>query len=386
MRDLIKRFLPLFAVALIAGGCGSYKKMASGVDKIGFTTTPEVPALCSGKVVVDLSVNFPPHYFAKDAVLQVTPVLSYSDGEIVFEPFMVQGEAIVANNTSVDFAKGGVVTENLVFDYKPAMRRSTLKVRVAICDGTQLVPVKVAAGELLSSSEIELVINEPKSAEAAKVLAQCDIVVAEGVSNLINMIDYKRSMLEVDDKMVEKVANQTIFEKGYTASLISAEDHAAARQLNNEGVKLAKSGKVKDAIEKFEAAKAKGVYLCASNRNLFLSYISQNKRKQAMEVYDIVDPVQRGVVYILNKEFGEAKELMTDGQTLAVLNLIGNDADAALKSLGKDNSSRAQYIRAIIYAKQGKKAEAKKAYDEAAKVKWLKSQLESDVNLISVAK
>lgn len=382
MRDLTKWFLPLLAVAVVASGCSSYKKMASGVDKIGFTTSPEVLTLCSGKVVVDLSVNFPPHYFNKNSVLQITPVLSYGGGEMLFEPFTVQGGAVVGNNRSVDFNKGGVVTETLVIDYKPELRRSTLNVRVAVCNGTQFMPINPKTGAVISSGELELLIKEPKSDKATELVADCDIKVAEGISTLINMIDYKRLITEINQKMVDADAALTIFEKGYTASQISAEDHKAAQELNNEGVKMAKSGKVKDAVEKFEAAKAKGVYVDISNRNLFLSYIAMGKKKAAMEVFDIVDPVQRGVVYILNKEYAEAKMLIKEAQTLALLKLVCDEVDEALKALGKDKSARAEYIRAIILARQGKKSEAMKSYNEAMKVKGLKDQAATDVNLL----
>ena len=380
----MKWFLPLFAVAIIAGGCNPYKKMAKGVDQIGFTTTPEVLSLCSKKVAFDLSVNFPAYYFAKRAVVQVTPVLTFADGEIVFEPFTVQGSAVANNSKSVNFMTGGVVTENLVVDYKPSMRRSTLSVRVAVCDGEKFVPVNPKTGKVIPAGTLEIVIDEPNSTEAKAALSECEIPVAEGVNTIVNMIDFVRSMSLVDDKMVEMVANQSIFEKGYTASLISEEDHVSARELNNEGVKLAKDGKLAEAKAKFMEAKALGVYVDVSNRNLMMAYLAAGMPIKAMGVYDIVDPVQRGAVAILNKEFCNAIDLIEDNQTLAVLNFICNDANAALTALGNDDCPRASYIRAVILAKQGKKAEARKALDAAIKVESLKAMSKTDVNLASV--
>ncbi|MFR9651504.1 MAG: tetratricopeptide repeat protein [Rikenellaceae bacterium] len=382
MRDLTKWFLPLLAVAFIASGCNPYKKMASGVDQIGFTTSPEVLTLDSGKVIVDLSVNFPPNYFDRNSVLQVTPVLTYEGGEIVFDPIEVQGGAIVGNRRSVNFGTGGVITEKLVFDYKPALRRSTLNVRVAVCNGKHFVPVNPKTGALISNGELDLVVNEPKSSEALAIVAECDIVVAEGISTLINMIDYKRMMIEIDENIVAADAALTIFEKGYTASQVSAEDHKAAQDLNNEGVKLVKAGKLKEAVEKFEASMAKGVYVDFTNRNLFLTYLAMDKKKDAMAVYDIVDPVQRGVVYLLNKDYAQALALIEEAHALAILKLVCDDVNGALKALGKDKSSRGEYLRAIILTRLGQREQAMKSYNEAIKVKGLKEQSKTDVNIL----
>ena len=60
-------------------GCG-LEKMSSDYDKVIYEQTPKVLEVHGGEVMVELTGNFPEKYFAKKAIVEITPVIIDNNG------------------------------------------------------------------------------------------------------------------------------------------------------------------------------------------------------------------------------------------------------------------------------------------------------------------
>lgn len=145
-------YLSLMAVAVLA--LSSCSKKMNGLASDYFTVSPQVLEAVNGEVPVTIHGTFPAKFFAKKAVLNVTPVLKYNGGEATGETYSFQGEKVQGNAQTIPFKAGGNVTLKSVYDYIPAMAKSELYLRPTVTVGKktkQLPDVKVADGVLATA-------------------------------------------------------------------------------------------------------------------------------------------------------------------------------------------------------------------------------------------
>lgn len=146
-----KLYLPLVALLVLAFSACS--KMG-GLSADHFTTNPEVLEAVGGKVPVTIHGSFPQKYMKKNASVEVTPVLRWSNGEAKGQPATFQGEKVQGNGQSIAYKAGGNYTMKNSFDYVPAMAKSELYLDIKITrkGKTYSVPsVKIADGVLATS-------------------------------------------------------------------------------------------------------------------------------------------------------------------------------------------------------------------------------------------
>lgn len=168
-----------------------------------FTVTPQVLEAVNGEVPVTIHGTFPAKFFAKKAVLDVTPVLKYNGGEAVGETYSFQGEKVEGNAQTIPFKAGANVTLKSVFDYIPAMAKSELYLRPTVKVGKKekaLPDVKVADGvnataELYAATAAS---TDPAYAEDAfqRVIEQ---VKQANIMFLIQQANLRSSELKSDD-------------------------------------------------------------------------------------------------------------------------------------------------------------------------------------------
>ena len=151
-----KLYFSLVAVALVALCSCSNKMNQLAADY--FTVSPEVLEAVNGEVPVTMHGTFPAKFFAKKAVLTVTPVLKYEGGEATSEPYTFQGEKVEGNNQTISYKNGSNVTMKANYNYIPAMAKSELYLRPVLRVGSKsksLPDVKVADG-VLATGELYL--------------------------------------------------------------------------------------------------------------------------------------------------------------------------------------------------------------------------------------
>ena len=147
--------------ALLLTGCASLKKMKRDANKINYSVTPQILETNGGNINVAIQGRIPEKYFLKKASIVASPVLQYAGGEKAFEPIMLQGESVKANNKVISYANGGSFTYKGVLPFEYNMRKSELQIRIRAKKGKAVLdfaPVKIADGMIATST---LVDNSP---------------------------------------------------------------------------------------------------------------------------------------------------------------------------------------------------------------------------------
>jgi len=137
--------------ALTLSSCGKLGELSAD----NFTVTPSPLEAVSGQVPVTINGRFPEKYMKKKAVVTVTPVLRYADGQVAGQPATFQGEKVQGNNQEISYKVGGNYTMRNTFAYIPAMQRSELYLTFDTRVGNRTVSVpevKIADGVIATSA------------------------------------------------------------------------------------------------------------------------------------------------------------------------------------------------------------------------------------------
>jgi Flp pilus assembly protein TadD len=122
-------YLATLLAAIVLGSCSGLNKMKDKASGVQYSANPQVLESKGGEVEVTVTGKFPPKYFNKKAVLEVTPVLKSASGETAFKSIKVQGESVQGNDKAINYTNGGDFTYTDKVPYSPAMKVSTLEVR-----------------------------------------------------------------------------------------------------------------------------------------------------------------------------------------------------------------------------------------------------------------
>ena len=110
---------------------------------------PSPLTVVGGKISADITGTFPVKKFAKNGVLEVTPVLKYGDKETVGETVTYVGEKAKVNGTVVNFKNGGTYKQTFTCPYTEDMNRCVLCLRFKATAGKKNFDVpdlKIADG------------------------------------------------------------------------------------------------------------------------------------------------------------------------------------------------------------------------------------------------
>lgn len=120
-----------------------------------FSVTPNPLEVVGEKVPATVSARIPAKYFAKNAVLTVTPYLTYAGGETQSVALRLQGENVRGNNQTISYEAGGNVTMPVSFNYQPEMSTSKLELGFTVTQGKKnyvLPRVTVANGVVATAT------------------------------------------------------------------------------------------------------------------------------------------------------------------------------------------------------------------------------------------
>ena len=103
------------------------EKMARESKEITMRVNPDPLTEKDGKVCFDVIVTIPEEYFEKQAVMNLTPYLSYNGGQIDLDPITFVGEKVKGEGDfRVSYKNGGEFTKNYCIDYVPEIENSEL--------------------------------------------------------------------------------------------------------------------------------------------------------------------------------------------------------------------------------------------------------------------
>ncbi len=140
------------AAAVTLSGCS--KKLGQ-MQADYFSTNPNPLEVVGENVPATVSARIPAKYFVKNAVVTVTPYLTYAGGQTASTPYAFQGESVRDNNPVVSYERGGAVTIPVSVPYQPAMANSTLELDFTVTQGkkTYALPrVAVAKGVVATAT------------------------------------------------------------------------------------------------------------------------------------------------------------------------------------------------------------------------------------------
>lgn len=196
----LKTFAIFLLAAALLSSCGGLNKMVKNADQVSYQVTPEVLEMHGGTVDVTVDVNYPAKYFNKKAVVTLTPVLKYEEGEGELEPLVVQGEDVTENNKVIGFDNGGSANVSRNFEYQDQMMRSELYVRASATmksKSAELGEVKLADGIIVTPLLVE---KDPKVIMFSDNYQQ---IVPESyqadIKYVINRADVRRSEMSKDE-------------------------------------------------------------------------------------------------------------------------------------------------------------------------------------------
>lgn len=164
----------------------------------------------------------------------------------------------------------------------------------------------------------------------------------------------------------------------------ATKEYKDARAFNNLAVVYAEEGQFLKAFDALNAAVKAGDNSAEVNNNLALVYLAQGDVVKAEEYAKGANAEVKALVAASKGEYAAASKNLT-GYNAAIAQVQDGNLAAAKKSLAGDNSAKADYLRAVIAAKEGNLAEAKSQLNSAvAKDSALAEKAKNDVNLAAL--
>ncbi len=223
-----KTYLPLLALLMVVlASCGKMGDLSPDY----FTTTPSVLETVGGKVPVTINGRFPEKYFKKNAIVKITPVLKWKDGEAKAETATFQGENIRNNELTIAYKEGGIFVMRRSFDYIPEMAKSELYLYTTVTIGEKTYPlkrIKVADG-VIATSELPVAASSNTSYAADKFQRIIKEAQQASILFLIQQAELRNSQLNSDEvvEFNEKVASVAADKKKYRLKNIEVSAYAS---------------------------------------------------------------------------------------------------------------------------------------------------------------
>lgn len=166
----------------------------------------------------------------------------------------------------------------------------------------------------------------------------------------------------------------------------TAKTYNDARAYNNLGIAQEKAGEKAAALKSFEKAAELGNTTPELNKNLVLANLSNGNTAEAKKYAQAADAQSKAALAAAQGDYKSAANGL-EGYNAAIAQVMNNDLAGAKKSIAKDNSAEADYLRAVIAAKEGDLTAAEAQLKSAiSKNPKLADKAAKDVNLKALAK
>jgi len=228
------QFASVIVAALFIISCGGLNKMAKDAQTVKYTVTPKPLELHADSVEVSITGNFPPKYFNKKVIVEVTPVLKWEGGEKAFEVKKLQGESVEDNNQVINNAEGGSYSYTAKIPYEDGMRISDLNIKIkGYVAGKESQPVdfepyKVADGVVSTANLVKLdskgIIGKDKFERIVPETKYAEILYTIQQSNIRGSEARNEQMKALKEYIKEVKDNERKSFKGVSISSYSSPD------------------------------------------------------------------------------------------------------------------------------------------------------------------
>lgn len=210
--------------AFLLSGCS--KKMHQFSSDY-FTTNPNPLEVVGQNVPATVTGRVPAKFFVKNAVVTVTPILTYNGTEQSAASVSFQGEKVRGNDPVISYANGGTVTIPVNYVYTPEMQSSELYLGFTVNQkGKQYVlpRVKVADGIVATadfanaatvapanaSDKFQRIINEKYTADIHFLINQANLRGSELKSDEVLRFNRDVKAAAADDRrQIEEINIQS---------------------------------------------------------------------------------------------------------------------------------------------------------------------------------
>ena len=164
----------------------------------------------------------------------------------------------------------------------------------------------------------------------------------------------------------------------------AAETYNDARAYNNLAIALAKQGDFDGALKALDTAAKAGSKSEELNDNYALVYLAMGETDKAATYAQGANAEVQALAAAAQGEYAAASKNL-EGYNAAIVQVQEGNLAAAKNSIANDDSAKADYLRAVIAAKEGNTEEAKAALQTAiSKDASLAKKAAKDVNLASL--
>ncbi len=197
------KLLCLALLGLVVAACTNPKKMAKMASLVTTECNPQVLEAVAGNISATYTIKFPAKYFAKKAILEVTPVLVYQGGEVAGPVLTLQGESVLENNQVVSYENGATISTPVTFKYVPGMEKAVLELRATAFNKSRLKSAtypeafKIADGTNTTYMLVET--HGTPSFEADNYQKIIPETKEAQILYLINSFDVRRNQLKSED-------------------------------------------------------------------------------------------------------------------------------------------------------------------------------------------
>lgn len=217
----VKALALMAIIGFAAASCGGLGKMAKYAENIKYDVQPNPLIVRGDSVELNINGHFPGKYFNKKAMVELTPVLTYSGGSTPYKTVSFQGESAPGNHTVIPYDAGKNFTYSDKVAYKPEMRNSELMLNILGRQGNKekaFEPYKLADGVittplLVQSDDMSIIAKDKFSRTTSH---KADAVIHYLVnSSIVRPTELRDAdMKAIDDLMRANAKNKAYSFKG----------------------------------------------------------------------------------------------------------------------------------------------------------------------------
>ena len=207
------------------------KNMAKHINKVYISASPDILENKGNTVTVTIEAEFPPRYFHKKAVMNITPILIYEEGETELPSMNFIGENVSGDGVVVSKRYGGTYSYTVTIPYEDEMYNSLLIVEPLVYKFKEVVHP-----------------NHQSIRDKGEFVAANSFLVAEGVINTAKKVD--KSLLHTA-YAEPSMSQKTITDDGDIFFMVNSDNI-------NWSVPLNKSTQNKSAVKDLTAHILKG--------------------------------------------------------------------------------------------------------------------------------
>ncbi|MBR4783204.1 MAG: tetratricopeptide repeat protein [Bacteroidaceae bacterium] len=318
MKSQISKFNVVLLAILCAIVTASCSKMGA-LSSDYFTVVPNPLEATAGKVPATINGLFPEKYMKKKAIVTVTPVLRYAEGETEGQSATFQGEKVQGNNQTIAYRMGGNYTMRTNFNYIEPMRKSELylKFDARVGKKTYKVPdVKVADGVMATSELVKRTVATATTAAAAD--------------------NFQRIVKQKQEANIQFLVNQAIIRTGELKSVSVQQFLSTLKAIQADA-----AGKAMDGIEVSSYASPEGSLQ-------FNTTLAQNRGKNTQE-YINKELKDKGLATDINTKY-TAEDWEGFQQLVSKSNIQDKEVILRVLSMYQDPEERETQIRNISAA------------------------------------